>query len=147
MLLSCYIVFVLGIFDYCSPVLVSAAECHLQLLENQVYLVARLCPEQSFLSLCHRRRVAGLSMLCKANSNSNHCLFSELPSATTIVRNTRATVAAHPVEFEISICRTSQFSRSFLPTQVRMWNDLPFAVFDTDSPDGLKSAVNGWLLP
>ena len=49
------------LFCYCSPVWGSAAECHSQLLESQVYSLARLCPDQSFLSLCHRRRVAGLS--------------------------------------------------------------------------------------
>ena len=67
--------FVLAIPEYCSPV-ESTAECHLQLLEHQVYSVARLCPDQSFLSLCHRRCVAGLRMLYKVNSNSNHCLSS-----------------------------------------------------------------------
>ena len=77
MLLRCYFAFVLSILEYCSPVLGSAAECHLQLLERQVYLVARLYPDQSFLSLCHRRRLAGLSMLYKVNSNSNRCLFSD----------------------------------------------------------------------
>ena len=35
--------------------------------------------EQGFLSLCHRRHVAGLCLLNKGNSNSYHCLFSELP--------------------------------------------------------------------
>ena len=45
---------------------------------------------QSFLSLCHRRHVAGLSMLYKVNSNSNHCLFSDHPSTSTRVRHTRA---------------------------------------------------------
>ena len=84
-LLRCYFAFVLPILEYCSPVWGSAAECRLQLLERQVYTVARLCPDQSFLSLCHRRSVAGLSMFYKINSNSNHCLFSELPSASTRV--------------------------------------------------------------
>ena len=74
-LLRCYFAFVPPILEYCSPVWGSAAECHLQLLERQVYSVVRLCPDQSFLSLCHRRRVAGLSMLYKVNSNSNHCLL------------------------------------------------------------------------
>ena len=64
------------ILEYCSPVWGSAAECHSQLLERQVYSVARHYPDQSFLSLCHRRLAAGLSMLYKVNSNSNHCLFS-----------------------------------------------------------------------
>ena len=42
----------------------------------------------------------------------NHCLFSELLSASTRVRYMRAVVAAHPLEFEVSRCRTSQFARS-----------------------------------
>ena len=49
------------------------------LLERQVYSVARLCPDQIFLALCHRRLVAALCMLYKVNSNSNHCLFCEIP--------------------------------------------------------------------
>ena len=49
-----------------------------------MYSVARLCPDQSFL-LCHRRHVAGLSMLYKVNSNSNHCLFSELLSDNNVL--------------------------------------------------------------
>ena len=41
-LLRCYFAFVLPILEYCSPVWGSAAECHLQLFERQVYSVARL---------------------------------------------------------------------------------------------------------
>ena len=44
-LLRCYFTFVLPILEYCSPVWGSAAECHLQLLERQVYSVARLFPD------------------------------------------------------------------------------------------------------
>ena len=124
-LLRCYFAFVLPILVYCSPVWGSTAEFHIQLLERQVHSVARLCFYQSFFSLCYRRRVAGLSMLYKVNSNSTHCLFSELPSAATRVRLTRAAAATHRLEFEVSSCRTSQFVRSFLPSQVRMWNVLP----------------------
>ena len=40
MLLYCYCAFALPILEYCSPVYESAAECHLQLLESQVYSVA-----------------------------------------------------------------------------------------------------------
>ena len=45
----------------------SAAECHLQLLEGQVYSVAAHRPEQSFLSLFHRLNVALWCMLYKVN--------------------------------------------------------------------------------
>ena len=80
--------------------------------------------------------VAGFSMLYMVNSNPNHCLLSELPPASTSVRLSRAAAVAHPLEFEVSRCRTSQFARSFLPAQVRMWNDLPNVVFDTRTLDG-----------
>ena len=143
----CYFAFVLTILEYCSPVWGSAAECHLQILEYQVYSVARLCNDQSFLSLCHRRRVSGLSMLYKVNSNSNHCLFNELPSGSTRIRHTRAVAITHPLEFKVSRCRKCQFARSFLPAQVRLWYDLPYTVFDTLTLDGFKGAVNAWLLP
>ena len=82
MLLCSYFAFVLLILEYCFPGWGSAAECHLQLLESQVNSVVNLCSDQSFL-LRHRSRVAGLNMLYKVNSNYNHCLFSELPSAFT----------------------------------------------------------------
>ena len=114
-------------------------------LERQVY--TWLCPDKSFLSLWHRRRVTGLSMLYKVNSTSNHCLFSKLPCASTWFRQTRTAAAAHPLEFEVRRCRTSQFARSFLPAQVRLWDDLPITVFDTGTLNGYKSVVNRWLLP
>ena len=75
-------------------------------------------------------------------------MFSELPSASTRVRHTRAAAtAAHPLEFEVLRCRTSQFVWSFLLAQVRLWIDLPYIVFDTGTLDGFKGAVNRWLLP
>ena len=94
-LLRCYYAFVLPILEDCSQVCGSAAECHLQLLERSVCLVAMLCRDQTFLSLCHRRHVAALCMLYRVNSNSNHCLFSEFPSASVRVRHSRAAAVAH----------------------------------------------------
>ena len=83
-------------------------------------------------------RIAELSMLYKVNANSNH---SSTPSASTRFRHTRAAAAAHPLEFEVSRCRTLQFGRCFLPAHVRMWNDLPDTVCDTGMLDGFKGAV------
>ena len=86
-LFRCYFEFVLPILEGVNPpVWGSAAECHIQLFERQVHSVAWLCPDQSFLLLCHRRRVAGLSMLHKVNSNCNQCLFSEFKSASNRVQ-------------------------------------------------------------
>ena len=125
----------------------SAAECQLQLVERQVLSVVRLYTDQSHLSLCHQRRVAGLGMLYKVNSNYNQCLFSELPSAFSGVRKIQAAGAAHPFECEVSRRRIFQFARCFLPAQVRMWNDLNYTVFDTGTLDGFMGAVNRWLFP
>ena len=98
----------------------------------QVYSEARLCPDQTFLSLYLRRHVAALCMLYKVNSNSKHCLFSELPSASVSVQHTGAAAEDHPLEFEVSRCRAFQFARYFLPAQTRVWIDLPYTVIDTE---------------
>ena len=84
-LLRCYYAFVLSILEYCCPVWGSAAKCCLQLLERRVYSVARLCHDQTFSSVCHRRHVAALCISYKVNSKSNHCVFSELPSTSVRV--------------------------------------------------------------
>ena len=86
-------------------------------------------------------------MLYKIYSNSNNSLFSELPSASTRVPHTEAAAAAHPLKFDVSRCRTSQLAIYFLPAQVRMWNDLPYTVFDAGMLDIYTGAVNRWLLP
>ena len=41
----------------------------------------------------------------------------------------------------------SQFARSFLPAQNRLWHDHLYTVFDTGTLDGFKGAVNRWFLP
>ena len=50
---------------------------------------------------------------------------------------TCAAAAAHPLEFEVSRCRTSKFAGCFFSLNV----------FDTRTLDGFKGAVNRWLLP
>ena len=86
-------------------------------------------------------------ILYKVNSYWNHYLFSELSPASVRVQHTRAAAAAHLLEIGVSRCRTSQFVRCFLPAQTRVWNDLPYTVFDSGTLDGFKGAVNRWLLP
>ena len=110
-LFRCYYAFVLTILEYCSCSLVwgSAAECYLQLLDLQVYLVARLCSDHSYLSLCRRRHVAGQCMLYKISSNSAHCLFGGLPSASTRVRHSE--LGSRLIHWSLrSNCRTCQFA-------------------------------------
>ena len=62
-LLRCYFAFVLPILEYCSSVWGPAAECHLQLHLQPGVFGGQALSDQSFLSLCHRWLVVGLSML------------------------------------------------------------------------------------
>ena len=76
-----------------SQSLIIVLPCYGELLNVTFSFLSSRCiqwPDQSFLSLCHRRRVAGLSMLYKVNVNSYPCLSSEISSATSRVRHTRA---------------------------------------------------------
>ena len=147
MLLRCYFSFVLPVHEYFSEVWLSAAKCHLQLLERQVYSVVRLCSDNRVSCryvidvvwwdlVCCTRLIRTLITVCSA---SFYLLLLEF--------DIRAAAADHPLEFEVSKCRTSGFARSFLPAQVRLWNDLPHTVSDTGTLDGFKGTVNRWLLP
>ena len=81
--------------------------------------------------VCCIRLIRTLITVCSAS-------FHLLRLSSTI----QAAAAAHPLEFEVSRCRASQFARSFLPAQVRLWNDLPYTVFNTGTLDGFKGSVN-----
>ena len=142
-LLRCYCAFGLPILEYCSLVWGSATECHLQLLERQLYSVARLCPDQTLLSLCHGRHVAALCMLYKVNAISNHCLFSELPSASVRVRLQLIHYSLHYRSVE----RPNLQGVSCRPRLVCGIHDLPYTVFDTGTLDGIMGAVNRLFLP
>ena len=67
-------------------------------------------------------------MLYKVNLDSNNSLFSELS-----------------LKFEVSRCRTTQFSRCFLPDQVRKRDHVPYTVFDTGTFYRFKGTLNRWL--
>ena len=60
--------------------------------------------------------------------------------------NTRATAALDELALVFPRCRTEQFSRSFLPAVVRLWNLLLSGVFSGDTLSSIKSAVNMCLL-
>ena len=86
---------------------------------------------------CHC--VNDVMLMDNVNSNLNHSLLSELPSASTRFWHIRVTAAVHPLQCEESRCRTSQSAKCFLPAQVHMWNGLPYIVFTTLS-NALSSA-------
>ena len=103
----------------------SAADTHLKLLDCVV-------SGASFLTggvfecdiLAHGRSVTVLCMLYKIRCNPMRPLYGALPVPYVPVRVTRGAVIAHRYAYEPPLCRTSQYSRTFIPLSVSLWNDL-----------------------
>ena len=146
--LSCFVVTMHLFSQSLSIILRCGVYCWMSSSATRVtvYSEDQAFPVQPFLSLCHRRHVAALCMLYKVNSISNHCVSSDLPSPSVIVWHSRAAAAAHPLEFDFSRCRTSQFA-SVSCRLILVRGIIPYTVFDTGTLDGFNGAVNRWLLP
>ena len=111
-LTSLLLCIVLPILEYCSPVWESAAEYHLHFLERRVYSVAwrrliRVSFSLSSMSYCWI-----VVYVEKVNSNSNHCLFSELPSVSTRVLHIPE-LRPHLIHWSLR-CRYDQGDRSVI---------------------------------
>ena len=59
---------------------------------------------------------------------------------------TRGALVAHRCTNAPPRCRTSQYSRTFIPLSVSLWNDLASLVFDGVGLAGFKSRANLFLL-
>ena len=116
----CYFVAILHLFSQSSSIVLL---CGGQLLNVTFGFLSARCilwPGFDLIRVsCHWRRVAGLRMLYKVNSSSNHCLFSELQSASTRIRHTRAAAAAHLLVFEVSRSSIMMSNRPSFTLQFR----------------------------
>ena len=143
--LTCFRSFVLPLLEYGSPVWAGASDCHLKLL-NKVHNQAKfLFPDNGNYDLEHRRKVSSLSLLHKIYNCIDHSLNSTLPTTVRINQDTRLSVSLHNHCLELAQTRTEQFSKSFIPKTIRLWNGLPSYVFDNPSANAFKSAVNRYL--
>ena len=142
----CFWGFVLPVLEYCSAVWCSAADTHLKLLDRVARGAWFLAGGVLNCNLSHRRSVAVLCMLYKNRCNSMHPLYGALPVPYVPVRVKRGTLIAHRYNYEPPSCRTSQYSRNFIPLSVSLWNDLFDTVFDGVRLAGFKSRSNGFLL-
>ena len=91
--------------------------------------------------IAHRRSVAVLCMLYKIRCNPEHPLNGALPGPYLPVRVTRGALVAHRYTYAPPLCRTSEYSRTFIPLSVSLWNDLANPVFDGVGLAGFKSRV------
>ena len=75
-----------------------------------------------------------------------HPLYGALPVPYVPVWVTSSAVIAHLYTYEPPRCRTSQYSRTFIPMSVSLWNDLSDPVFDGVGLAGFKNRANAFLL-
>ena len=138
--------YILPLLEYCSPVWSSAAACHLSLLDRTVRRAVSLSEGTVRCDLAHRRQVASLCMFFKIFHNGDHPVRSHYPSLFVPTRLTRRAAALHDFVLLAPRCKTVQYSRSFVPACVALWNGLDSSVFDGSNVSSFKSLVNQFLL-
>ena len=138
----CFRGFALPVLEYCSAERCSAANTHLKLLDRVLRGASFLTGGVFECDLAHRRSVAVLCMLYKIRCNPMHPLYGALPVPYVPVRVIRGAMIAHRYTYGPPRCRTSQYSRTFIPFSVSLWNDLGDPVFDGVGLAGFKSRVN-----
>ena len=74
--------------------------------------------------ISHHRSLAVLCMLYKIMCNPVHPLNGALPGPYVPVRVTRGALVTHRYTYEPPRCRTLQYSRTFIPFSVSLWNNL-----------------------
>ena len=126
----CFRGFVLPVLEYCSAVWCFAADTNLKLLDRAVSGARFLTGCVFECDISHCRSVAVLCMLYKIRCNPVHPLNGALPVPYVPARITRCVLVAHQYTYAPPRCRTLQYSRSFIPFSVSLWNDLANPVFD-----------------
>ena len=96
-------------------------------------------------NLSHRRNVATLSMLFKILERPDHPIGSYMPAPNVARHHTRYAAGRHSRVLDSVRSRTNQFSRSFIPASVALWNSLTDEVFAGGDVHDLKSKVNKFL--
>ena len=128
------------------PLVSEGADTHRKLLDRAVSGARFLTGGMFQCDTAHRRSVAVLCMLYKIRCNPVHPLNGALPGPYVPARVTRGALVAHRNTYAPPHCRTLQFSRTFIPFSVSLWNDLASPVFDGVGLAGFKSRANASLL-
>ena len=85
-------------------------------------------------------------MLYEIRCNPVHPLNGALHGPYVPVRVTRGALVAQRYTYAPPRCRTLQYSSTFIPCSVSLWNDLANLVFDGVGLAGFKSRANATLL-
>ena len=85
-------------------------------------------------------------MLYKIRCDPVHPLNGSLPGPYVPARVTCGALVAHRYTYAQPRCRNLQYSRTFIPFSVSIWNDLASSVFDGVELPSFKSRANASLL-
>ena len=110
----------------------SASARDLSLLDRVARGGRFLFPNSGSYDLDHRRMISCLSIFHKLYFNRELPLSFLVPEPLSLPRATRFADRQHQYALSNPRCRTSQFLRSFLPSTVKRWNDLPAEVMQED---------------
>ena len=141
-------------FEYSPLSWMACPPSYLQLLDKLDHRARRMIntreggiiPDKAPDSLQHRRDVAGLTVLHKANFQNNPWLSPLRAEVITPIHGTRGTTASE-YTLKVPRSRTSLHQRSFLPHLTRLWNNFAAAI-DVSlhrSAQSIKLAIHIWL--
>ena len=142
----CFRGFVLSVLEYCSAVWCSAADTHLKLLDRAVSGAQFLTGGVFECDISHRRSVAVLCMLNMIRCNPEHNLNGALPGPYVPAWVIRDDLVAHRYTYSLPRCRILQYSMTFIPFSVSLWNDHVSPVFDGVGLACFKSRANASLM-
>ena len=118
-----------------------AEDCFCFLERNRPILTA--------LEWHHKEGASGYtwsSMQYMTRCNPMDPLYGALPVLYVPEPVTRGALVSHRYTYAPPHCRTSQYSRTFIPLSVSLWNHLANPVFDDVGLAGFKSRANSFLL-
>ena len=101
--------------------------------------IIHICIEKIYIRIMN---ILALLIMC----NPVHPLNGSLPGPYVPARVTRGALVAHWYTYAPPRCRTLQYSRTFIPFSVSLWNDLASSDFDGVGLAGFKSRSNASLL-
>ena len=137
--------FLLPHFEYCHSVIVSASDSNIKLLTRAFNQIKFLLPDLN-INLDHRRRVGTICHFYKIVSNLHHPLRAFLPAPLQPIRQTRLALRRNERSYSPIHFNTYQFSRSFFPSMIELWNSLSNFVVNSPNIEIFKTRINGFLL-
>ena len=125
--------------------LLSAATSHPLLIDRVIGRVSQLSDGSVCCDFCHWPKWH-LCVFLKIDNLVDQPVRGIFPAQCVLIIPTRTPLAAHSRPFDMPRFRTCQFSRSFVPSCVRLWNGFLGSVFAGEGLGAFITSVNRFLL-